>query len=202
MSDEVPKIAVFLSGNGSNLQALIDAGKSKILSGRAVLVVSSNNKAYGLERARKNDIETFVFRSKDYKSNEQAEKTLCDKLNEFQIDFIVLAGYLKVVPPRVVSKFENRIVNIHPALLPKYGGKGMYGINVHKAVIESGDGESGLTIHFVDEVYDNGRILEQVKVPVKEDDTPESLAKRILEQEHKIYPRVIEKLIKGRFDDN
>ena len=121
------------------------------------------------------------------------------RLKAHKIDYIALAGYLKLLPPAVVAAYQRRIVNIHPALLPKYGGKGMYGHYVHEAVIAAGDKESGVTIHVVDEIYDNGQILEQAKVPVLPDDTPETLAARVLEQEHKLYPRALNKLIKGRY---
>ncbi|MDD3732501.1 MAG: phosphoribosylglycinamide formyltransferase [candidate division Zixibacteria bacterium] len=193
------RIAVFISGSGTGLQAFIDAAKVGILSGQIVWVVSSTDKAFGLKRAEKENIETFVFVRKEYPSFEAADRDLLDKLKERRIDYIALAGYLKLLPASVVKAYHRRIVNIHPALLPKYGGKGMYGHHVHEAVLAAGDKESGATVHLVDEIYDNGLILEQVKVPVLDTDTPEILAARVLEQEHKIYPRVLEKLIKGKY---
>ncbi len=193
------RIAVFISGSGTGLQAFIDAAKAGILSGQIVWVVSSTEKAYGLKRAEKENIETFVFNKKNYPSYEVADRDLLDKLKERRIDYIALAGYLKLLPASVVKAYNRRIVNIHPALLPKYGGKGMYGYHVHEAVLAAGDKESGATVHLVDEIYDNGLILEQVKVPVFDTDTPETLAARVLEQEHKLYPRVLEKLIKGKY---
>lgn len=196
------KIAVFISGGGSNLQALIDASKLGVLSGKIVWVVSSNNKAYGLQRAQKEGIETFVYKLKNYESKVDAANDLFEKLRERNIDYIALAGYLKLLPENVVNAFHNRIVNIHPALLPKYGGKGMYGHSVHEAVIANKEKESGPTVHLVDEIYDNGQILEQIRIPVLESDTAESLASRVLEQEHKLYPRAIEKLIKGKYEIN
>ena len=200
MHDSDVRIAVFISGGGSNLQALIDATKCGILAARIAWVVSSRKDAYGLVRARDEGIETFVYKPKKYASAQEADRDLLGRLRERHIDFIALAGYLRLLPPSVVEAYHGRIVNIHPAILPKYGGKGMYGHFVHEAVLASGDKESGATVHLVDEVYDHGAILEHAKVPVLPDDTVESLAARVLEQEHKLYPRVLQKLIKGEFD--
>ncbi|MBN1212321.1 MAG: phosphoribosylglycinamide formyltransferase [candidate division Zixibacteria bacterium] len=200
MNEQPARMAVFISGGGTGLQAFIDAAKAGILSGKIVLVVSSNGKAFGLQRAEKENIETFVFKKKKYPSPEDADRDLLRILQERCVDYIALAGYMKLLPSIVVKAYPRRIVNIHPALLPKYGGQGMYGHFVHEAVIAAGDRESGVTVHLVDEIYDNGLILEQVRVPVLESDTPETLAARVLEQEHKLYPRVMEKLIKGKFN--
>lgn len=202
MSETPAKIAVFLSGSGSNLQALIDASKCGILSAKISLVVSNRRDAFGLQRAINESIETFVFKVKRYHSPDEAGDVLLTKLQEYEIDYIALAGYLKLLPKAVIKKFHNRIVNIHPALLPKYGGKGMYGHFVHEAVIAAGEKESGLTVHMVDEIYDHGKILEQVKISVLPDDTPDTLAAKVLEQEHKIYPRVLDKFIKGKYNLN
>ena len=196
------KIAVFISGGGSNLQALIDASKSGTLSAEISWVVSNMRNAYGLVRAKNENIETFVYKSKSYTSSEEASTDLLQKLQERNIDYIATAGYLQLLPELVVKAFKDKIVNIHPALLPKFGGKGMYGHHVHQAVIDAGETESGATVHLVDEIYDNGKILEQYKVQVLENDTPETLAKRVLEQEHKLFPIVIDKLIKGKYELN
>lgn len=193
------RIAVFISGGGSNLQSLIDASRAGWLYGDVVLVVSNNDDAYGLQRALKAGIDTFVYKVKNYESKEDAHADLMAILENYRVDFIALAGYLKLLPPPVIKKFRNRITNIHPALLPRYGGKGMYGHHVHAAVIAAGDTESGATVHLVDEIYDNGRILDQKKVPVRPDDTPDSLAARVLEVEHEIYPLALDKLIRGRY---
>lgn len=199
-SEKAAGLAVFVSGSGSNLQALLDATRAGILSAKIVLVVSNRRDAYGLERAANAGIPTFVFKAKKYGSAEKAGEVLLAKLRERGADYIALAGYLRLLPPAVVKAYRNRIVNIHPALLPKYGGKGMYGHFVHEAVLAAGDKESGVSIHLVDEIYDHGKVLEQVKVPVMPDDTPDDLAARVLKQEHKIYARVLEKLIKGKYD--
>ncbi len=195
------RIAVFLSGGGSNLQALIDASRAGILSGKIVLVVSNLRKAYGVKRAEQAGIDTFVFKEKNYDTPEQAAEDLLKKLQGYKVDYIALAGYLRLLPMAVVKSYKGRIVNIHPALLPKYWGKGMYGHFVHEAVLAAGEKESGVTIHLVDEIYDHGRILKQVTVPVLPDDTPETLAARVLEQEHKWYARVLDKLIKGEYNE-
>jgi phosphoribosylglycinamide formyltransferase-1 len=191
------KLAVFISGGGTNLQALIDAIKAGKLSARIVLAVSSRSDAYGLERARAENIDTFVFRMKDFSTPEEGTRHLLELLAKYGVDYIALAGYLKMVPIEVIKAYKNRITNIHPALLPKYGGKGMYGHFVHEAVLASGDTESGATVHLVDEIYDHGRILLQGRVPVYPGDTPDMLAERILKVEHEIYPRALDNLIRG-----
>ncbi len=199
MADSLARIAVFISGGGSNLQSLIDASNGGRLCAKIALVVSSNESAYGLERAAQAGITTFVYRPKQYSSKDEAAADLLAHLRREEIDYIALAGYLKMLPGAVVRAYPKQIVNIHPALLPKYGGKGMYGHFVHEAVLASGDKESGVTIHLVDEIYDHGVILEQARVPVLENDTPDSLAARVLIEEHKLYPRVMDKLIKGEY---
>jgi phosphoribosylglycinamide formyltransferase 1 len=193
------RVAVFISGRGSDMQALVDASKDGRLDAQIVLVVSSNREAYGLIRAAAQRIETFVFMKKSYASPEEADRALLEKLREHKIDFLATAGYLKMLPVLVLQAFPQRIVNIHPALLPKYGGKGMYGRFVHEAVIGTSEKESGVTVHLVDEEYDHGKILEQVKVPVLPDDTPETLAARVLDEEHRLYPIALNKLIKGEY---
>lgn len=199
MENKRARLAVLISGGGTNLQVLIDAVKTGILSADIVYVVSSRRDAYGLERAAKEGIETFVFKAKKYPSPQEADQDLLARLQERKIDFVALAGYLKLVPLTVIRAFRNRVVNIHPARLPEYGGKGMYGHHVHEAVIAAGDTESGPTVHLVDEVYDHGKVLEYASVPVLPDDTPDTLAARILVQEHRLYPRVLQKLIKGEY---
>jgi phosphoribosylglycinamide formyltransferase-1 len=200
MTEPKPRVAVFISGGGSNLQSLIDATRAGILRAEIVLVVSSRKKAFGLERAAKFGIASFVYKPKKYDSPESAEDDLFDRLKDRKIDYIALAGYMSLLPNKVVQTYRNRIVNIHNALLPKHGGKGMFGHHVHEAVLAAGDAESGPTVHLVDEIYDNGRILEQIKVSVQPDDTPDTLAARVLKEEHRLYPRVLQKLIKGEYN--
>lgn len=194
-----PRVTVFISGRGSDLQALIDASQRGKLTADIVLVVSNNPDAAGLERAHKAGIRTWVYDRAAYPDAGAASAALCDALRNAATDYIALAGYLKLLPRSVIAAYPKRIVNIHPALLPKYGGKGMFGRHVHEAVLASGDVESGATVHLVDEQYDNGRILEQARVPVLPGDTPDRLAARVLEVEHQLYPKVLQKLIEGAY---
>lgn len=139
-------------------------------------------------------IPTVVFNRSEFEDGERFADFMLEKLGEFEIDLIALAGYLRKIPSRVVNRYRQRIVNVHPALLPKYGGKGMYGMNVHRLVIESGDAETGVTVHYVDDIYDNGKIIAQRKVPVNPGDTPEKLAARVLKVEHQFYPEVLQEI--------
>ncbi len=193
------KVAVFVSGGGSNLQSLINASKSGNLAARIVLVISNRDDAYGLERARREGIDTFVYNVKKYPDRAAAHKDLMEVIEHYDIEYIALAGYLKLIPKPLIRKYADKITNVHPALLPKYGGKGMYGHRVHEAVLKAGDTESGATIHIVDEIYDNGKILMQKKVPVNSDDTPDTLAARVLKVEHEIYPIALNNLITGKY---
>jgi len=189
------RIAIFASGSGSNAQKIIE-----YFSTSKEIVVdslwSNNENAYALIRAEKLGIETFTFESDEfYRSNE-----ILDRLYDHRIDMIVLAGFLWLVPRNLTELFT--VINIHPALLPKYGGKGMYGANVHKAVLASKDKESGITIHQVNQDYDKGKIIFQATCPILPKDTPETLAARIHELEHEHYPRVIEEVLLSEDEDN
>ena len=186
MSDKV-KVAVLCSGGGTNLQALIDKEKAGEL-GRAeiVRVIASKDTAYALERARAAGIGTSVAKE---------QEDVLAQLKESGAQFIVLAGYMKVLSPEVIEAYRNRIINIHPSLIPKYCGKGFYGIRVHRAVIEGGEKESGATVHYVDEGVDTGKIILQERVPVLEGDTPEELAARVLKVEHQILAKGLIKAI-------
>jgi phosphoribosylglycinamide formyltransferase-1 len=191
------RIAVFASGNGTNFQALIDACERGEINGEMVALVTNQRHAYAASRARKHKIEVLVFEPEKFNSR----TTLCAKtakaLHERKVDLVCLAGYMMKLEPCMVRSFPNRIVNIHPALLPKFGGKGMYNRHVHEAVITAGETESGCTVHMVDEIYDNGPHLAQAKVPVKPGDTPESLAERIHQEEHALYVSVVKKICSG-----
>lgn len=184
-------IAVFASGGGTNLQALIDASHKGVFNGGISAVISNNSGAYALERARQAGIALYHISAKKFPENKRLTAEILKALENHKVNLIVLAGYMKLLPVEVVRKFKNRILNIHPALLPKYGGKGMYGMNVHRAVIESGDRISGATVHFVDEIFDHGVILIQRTVPVLPDDDPETLAARVLNAEHTILPQAV-----------
>ncbi len=188
------RLAVFISGSGTNLQTIIDRCADGHIPAEVALVVSSDPDAYGLVRAEKAGITGAAYRRKDYPDGETADQFLLALLEKYEIDLIALAGYLKMVAPAIINRYRGRIVNIHPGLLPKYGGKGMYGLNVHRAVIAAKEKETGVTIHVVDEVYDHGAILACQKVPVFPEDTPEELAARVLKVEHTLYPRVLKEL--------
>lgn len=181
--------AVFASGSGSNLQALLDTEARGDAPWRTVLVVSDRDGAGALDRARRAGVATVVVPVQGRAPGDVARDTLA-ALDEAGAQAIFLAGYLRLVPAEVVARFRGRIVNIHPALLPAFGGPGMWGRRVHEAVLASGARVSGPTVHLVDERYDEGRVLAQWPVPVRADDTPERLAERVLREEHRLYPIV------------
>ncbi len=186
------RLAVLVSGGGSNLEAILKAQKSGQLSGaEVVLVLSSKAEAYALVRAQNHKIGSAVLERKSFSDEAALESAMLAELAKARIDVVCLAGYMRKLGPRIIEKFRGRILNIHPALLPKYGGPGMYGHYVHEAVIQAGEKESGCTVHVVDEEFDHGPILAQVKVPVMPGDDPEKLAARILVQEHMLYPKII-----------
>lgn len=170
----------------------IDRGE---INGEVVLVISSNAEAYALTRAKERKIPAFVCARKDYETGEARDREILGLLGRYRIDYCLLAGYLGIVSPLLVEAYAYRIVNIHPALLPKFGGKGFFGIHVHEAVLAAGERESGATVHFVDSGTDTGLIIDQRKLRVEEGDTPHSLQARILEQiEHKLFPDVVRRL--------
>lgn len=189
-------IAVFASGNGTDLQAIIDGCKNGLIDGNVCLVISNNKDANCLNRAKKDNIPNYYIDSKNFDSKEGFEQRLLELLKKYNTDIVFLAGYLKMMPLSIINKYD--IYNIHPSLLPKFGGKGMYGINVHKAVLEAKEKETGVTIHKVNEEYDKGEIVGQVKVPVLQNDTPEILANRVLEKEHEFLVEILSKIAKNR----
>ncbi|MDO5037149.1 MAG: phosphoribosylglycinamide formyltransferase [Tissierellia bacterium] len=169
------RIAVFVSGGGTNLQALIDGKREGAFQSDLALVVSNKPEAYGLERARQAGIPTFV---------EGGDKSLIQALEDHEIDFIVLAGYLKIIGQDLLEKYQGRIINIHPSLLPAYGGMGMYGLRVHEAVFKNGEDFSGATVHFVTEEVDGGHIILQLKTNIRKASSPEAIQKQVLRLEH------------------
>ena len=187
-------IAVLVSGGGTNLQALIDAqNDGTIKSGKITCVISSNPDAYALERARNNNIDTAVIRRKDFETFPEYDLALTELLKSKGADLVLLAGFMTILGHQVISEFENRMINIHPALIPSFCGEGYYGLKVHKAVLEKGVKLSGATTHFVTEECDAGPIIMQRAVEVKNDDTPETLQRRIMENvEWKILPLSVE----------
>jgi len=197
----INKIVIFASGGGTNFIAIYkNILKSKIENSKISLLVSNNPNSGAVEFARKNNIEIFIANRKIYPNDEKYKKTLIDKLTNVSPDLIVLAGYMKLIPGEVTSLFENRIINIHPGKLPEFGGEGMYGLNVHKAVIESREKYTAVSIHHVNERYDEGKIIYEEKIRVFRDDTPESLSDRVLNYEHKIYSVVINNLLNERYN--
>lgn len=188
------KIAIFASGSGSNAEAIMNYVEQNPTHGVEVSLVLSNNcDAFVLQRALNHGVETFVFDKATLRNN---PTLIMDKLRQSKIDFIVLAGFMLLVPECIIEAYRGRIVNIHPALLPAYGGKGMYGDRVHKAVIENHETESGITIHFVDEHYDCGDVIVQAKCTITEQDTPQTLAQKIHKLEHHYFPPTIIETIK------
>lgn len=176
-------IAVMVSGGGTNLQALINAEKDgKIPHGKISLVIASNDKAYALQRAHNACIETEVIRHKDYVDQDVFDQKIVDVLHAHSIDMVILAGYLSILGPGVIHAYEDRILNIHPSLIPSFCGKGYYGLKVHEAALARGVKVTGATVHLVNEIPDGGRILKQKAVNVEEGDTPEILQKRVMEQ--------------------
>jgi phosphoribosylglycinamide formyltransferase-1 len=184
------RIAIFASGTGSNAVNFINYFKNHE-SVEVALVLSNNNEAPVLQKAESLGIETIAI------TNSAAAKGpfMISLLSSYNIHFIVLAGYLRLIPSELIAEYEGNIVNIHPSLLPKYGGKGMYGGKVHRAVIDNNEKESGITIHMVNEVYDEGEVVFQAKVEIDENETPESLAQKIHKLEHEHFPKVVEGLL-------
>ena len=192
-------IAVLVSGGGTNLQALIDAQNDGIIkSGKIKLVVSNNKNAYALERAKNAGIDSLVISKKDLGSQDAFEDELIKKLDEEKIDLIVLAGFMCILTEKFTSHFADRIINVHPSLIPSFCGKGFYGLKVHEAALEYGVKVSGATVHFVNEIPDGGKIILQKAVEIKEGDTPEVLQKRIMQEaEWKILPMACEMVCKN-----
>lgn len=210
------RLGVLVSGGGSNLQSIIDHCDSGYLPAEVVIVISSKGGVYALERAKRHNIPSVVVSPKDYPNRQAYEDEMAKILRSYDVGLVVLAGFLKVLSPHFVNAFQGRIMNIHPSLIPAFCGEGYYGEKVHKAALDYGVKISGVTVHFVDEGADTGPIILQRAVPVMDDDTPESLAERVLQEEHKIYPEAIKlfadnrlkvvgrkvKIIKGRKIDD
>lgn len=193
-------IAVFVSGGGTNLQALIDAQeRGEIKNGRIVLVLASNEKAYALERAKKAGIETAVVSRKSYGSKEEYDKAVLNVIDDKNIDLIVLAGFLSILGETLVERYKNRIINIHPSLIPLFCGDGFYGKKVHTAVLNSGVKVTGATAHFVNEITDGGAIILQKAVPVEQGDNEDILQYRVMRQaEWEILPKAVSLFCEGK----
>ena len=194
------KIAVPVSGGGTNLQAIIDKIAEGMNTNTEIAVVISNNKnAYALERAKQAGIEAVCVSPKDYENREQFNQEFLKTLDSYQVDLVVLAGFLVVIPPAMIQKYENRIINIHPSLIPSFCGTGYYGLKVHEGALARGVKVTGATVHFVDEGTDTGPIILQKAVEVQNGDTPEILQRRVMEQaEWEILPRAIHLIANGK----
>ena len=197
-------IAVFVSGGGTNLQALIDAqDRGEIKNGKITFVLASNEKAYALERAKKAGIDTAVVSRKQYESKADYDKAVLKTLDGRDIDLIVLAGFLSILGEELVSKYNNRIINVHPSLIPLFCGDGFYGKKVHKAVLDSGMKVTGATVHFVNEITDGGAIILQKAVPIEQGDNEDILQYRVMRQaEWEILPKAVSLFCEGRIKIN
>ena len=186
-------LGVLVSGGGSNLQAVIDAAQNGEINGRIAVVISSNPSAYGITRAQNHNIPSAVAALADFDGNRPLrDARIVETLRWYNVDYVILAGYLGVLTEPLLLAYKDRIINIHPSLLPKFGGVGLHGLNVHRAVLAAGEKTSGATVHFVEEGVDTGRIIAQESLDVLPSDTPESLQTRILDQiEHKLLVRVV-----------
>lgn len=191
------KVGVLASGRGTDLQSLIDASESGRLNAKIAVVISNVEDAYALERAKKHSIPAICIPHKG-KSREEHEAEIIKCLKEREVELVVLAGYIRMLTPLIINEFRNRMINIHPALLPSFGGEGWYGEKVHQGVLDAGCKVSGCTVHFVTEGVDKGPIILQKAVEVKENDTPETLAARILVEEHKLLPEAVQLFSEGR----
>lgn len=188
-------ITVLVSGNGTNLQSIIDKIEDGFLDkAQIVLVISSNKEAYALQRAKNTGIKGVSISKEQWPDKEERCETMIEELEKAGTDIIVLAGYMNILEPRLIELYRDRIINIHPSLIPKFCGKGYYGMRVHRAVISDGEKISGATVHFVDEGIDTGKIILQEQVAVKSDDTAETLAEKVLLIEHRILPEAIKML--------
>ena len=198
--DAMLPIGVIASHGGTNLQAIIDACTDGSLDARIRVVISNNSRALALERARRANIPTAHLSAVTHPDPARLDAAIADTLASHGVELVALAGYMRKLGPQTLRRYRNRILNVHPALLPKYGGRGMYGERVHSAVLAAGERVSGVSVHLVDEEYDRGPVIAQAEVPVLSDDAPETLAARVLEQEHILYPRTIQRIASGEID--
>lgn len=196
------KLAVLVSGGGTNLQAIIDAiAQGRITNAEIAIVISNNKNAFALERAKKHGIEGVCVSPKDYQDREAFNRALLETIRSYEADLVVLAGCLVVIPRILVDAYPNRIINIHPALIPSFCGTGYYGLKVHEGVLNRGVKVTGATVHFVDEGTDTGPIILQKAVEVQQDDTPETLQRRVMEEaEWQIMPKAIDLIANGKVE--
>ncbi len=195
-----PKIGVLISGSGTNLQALIDNVENGFINGEISVVISNKESAYGLERARQHNIDAVFVNQKSYENFEEFNNAIIDELNARDVNLVVLAGYLKILSGSFIETYRNKIINIHPSLIPSFCGKGYYGLRVHEAAISYGVKMSGATVHFVDEEADSGPIILQDAVPVDYNDTAETLQQKVLRTEHMLLPLAVKYFCDGRLE--
>lgn len=194
------KLGILASHTGTNFQSILDACKQGILAARPVVAISNNSASVALQRARRAGVPTYHLSSKTHPDQEDLDAAILHTLCDHDVELVVLVGYMKHLGPATLDHYQGRIINIHPSLLPKYGGKGKYGMRVHEAVLASGDSYSGVSIHLVTSEYDAGAVIAQRKVPVEADDTPESLAARILIHEHQFLVETLVRIVAKEID--
>jgi len=196
----VKRLTILVSGSGSNMQSIADSTNRGILKGLAeiVLVVSNNPNAYALKRSENENIKAVCIERKNFEDEKSFNGAILEELQNIEADIVCLAGYMRMIGQEIIDVYRGRMLNIHPALLPKFGGKGMYGYHVHKAVVKAGEKKSGATVHFVEGEYDTGKIIIQREVEVFRSDTPQDVAKKVLAVEHRIYPEAIKKVIENK----
>lgn len=192
------RIAILISGGGTNLQAIIDAIKEEKINGEIRLVISDQKDVYGLKRAQRENIDTMTILKSDFNARKEWNEEILSRLQSYSIDLVLLAGFMSILDESIVRNFPNAIMNIHPALIPSFCGKGYFGKRVHQAVLDYGAKVTGVTIHFVDEGADTGPIILQEAIEVKQDDTVDTLAHRVLKVEHKLYPKAVQLFTEGK----
>lgn len=188
------KLGILVSHRGTNFQSIIDACEAGSINAKVVVAISNNSRSIGLQRARVAGIPAFHLSARTHPETTELDAAILEILLTRQVDLVITAGYMKKLGEKTLRQYQRKIINVHPSLLPKYGGKGMFGMKVHAAVLDSCDTETGITVHYVDGGYDSGEIISQVRLPIKPGDTPEFLAARILPQEHKLLVKTLKEL--------
>ncbi|MEE2658650.1 MAG: phosphoribosylglycinamide formyltransferase [Candidatus Latescibacterota bacterium] len=194
------RLGFLASGRGTNMQVIIDACRSGTLPAEPRVIISNNSQSGALKQAREQRIPHAHLSSHTLPTPDVLDHVICETLQRHEVQIVCLAGYMKLLGAKTLAAFRGHILNVHPALLPKFGGKGFYGIHVHEAVLAAGEIQSGVSVHVVDEVYDHGPVIAQAHVSVLPEDTPESLAARVLEQEHRLYPETLQRIAIGEID--
>ena len=194
------RLGFLASHGGSNMQAILDACQDGRLTAAPAVVISNNSGSQSLTRARRAEVPAYHLSGKTHPEPDALDAAILDVLHRHQVNLVILVGYMRLLGPKTLAAYQRRILNIHPALLPSFGGKGLYGPAVHEAVLAAGDSETGVTIHIVDEQFDSGPIIAQVTVPVEKDDTTESLAARVLAQEHLLFVETLQRIERGELE--